>query len=284
MLRIIDVSENNGAIDWAQVRPHIDGAIIRVGYRGYGRAGTLVKDTMCRSYLLNAAEQGIPVGAYFCSQAINDEEAYEEAVFIRNGLQGHRLALPVFLDSEWGEHLTGTGRADRISQARRTQYALTLLRTLRGFGYQTGLYTGVSWFQTELDGEAIRADGHKIWLASVEHVEPAIPYDAWQYSWLGHIPGIVTNVDMNHFRKSVFMEDEAMRYQRLNDIPNNNGFRDIIAQLMDAKIINGDGSDPVGNNDIIDLSRDQVRLLVFLYRGGAFDAKLRAMGLRPVVG
>lgn len=74
-----------------------------------------------------------------------------------------------------------------------------------------------------------------------------------------------------------------VRYTRLNDIPNEYGFRDIINTLMDAKIINGDGSDPTGNNDVIDLSHDQVRSLVFEYRGGAFDRKLIAMGMAPAV-
>lgn len=74
-----------------------------------------------------------------------------------------------------------------------------------------------------------------------------------------------------------------VRYERLSDIPNDNGFRDVVETLMNAKIISGDGSDPTGNNDVIDLSHDQVRSLVFEYRGGAFDRKLTAMGMAPAV-
>ena len=57
----------------------------------------------------------------------------------------------------------------------------------------------------------------------------------------------------------------------------------VIEALMNAGVIQGDGSDPVGNGDVIDLSHDQVRLLVFSYRGGAFDARLKAAGLKPAV-
>ncbi|MHC1723297.1 MAG: C39 family peptidase [Aminipila sp.] len=80
-------------------------------------------------------------------------------------------------------------------------------------------------------------------------------------------------------------EEEAVvvRYEKLKDIPNNVGFRDIIEILMNAKIINGDGSDTSGNNDVIDLSLDQVRTFVMLYRGGAFDRKLIEMGMKPAV-
>lgn len=78
-------------------------------------------------------------------------------------------------------------------------------------------------------------------------------------------------------------EEDMVRYQKLGDIPNEYGFRDVIEALMDAGIINGDGSDPDGNGDVIDLSHDQVRSLVFEYRGGAFDRKLMAEGATPAV-
>lgn len=77
-------------------------------------------------------------------------------------------------------------------------------------------------------------------------------------------------------------KDTMVRYERLSDIKSAT-FRTIIEKLMNAGIIQGDGSDATGNNDVIDLSHDQVRLLVFAYRGGAFDAKLKAAGLEPAV-
>ena len=55
--------------------------------------------------------------------------------------------------------------------------------------------------------------------------------------------------------------------------------RNIKATRHAGKAVQGDGGDPA----VIDLSHDQVRTLVFGYRGGAFDAKLRAMGLEPAV-
>ena len=76
-------------------------------------------------------------------------------------------------------------------------------------------------------------------------------------------------------------EDKPMTYKYLKDIPEK--FRPIINDLMTAGIIQGDGSDQTGNGDVIDLSHDQVRTLVFVYRGGGFDRKLRAAGLIPAV-
>lgn len=85
-------------------------------------------------------------------------------------------------------------------------------------------------------------------------------------------------VDAREFNKE---EDEVVTYKYLKDIPEK--FRPIINDLMTTGIIQGDGSDPAGNGDIINLTHEQVRTLVFVYRGGGFDRKLRAAGLRQAV-
>lgn len=122
------------------------------------------------------------------------------------------------------------------------------------------------------------AEGHALGIAS-NHADP-------DHLWRG----LGMDYNMDDFRRDVaerlgeLKEDEDVaRYKRLNDIPNNNGFRDIIEQLMDAGILGGDGSDKTGNNDVIDLSHDMVRNLVLEYRGGAFDRKFKAVGMEPVV-
>lgn len=78
-----------------------------------------------------------------------------------------------------------------------------------------------------------------------------------------------------------YKEEETVTYKYLKDVPAK--FQPIIEQLMNANIIQGDGSDPVGNNDVINLTHEQVRTLVFVYRGGGFDRQLKARGLQPVV-
>ena len=76
-------------------------------------------------------------------------------------------------------------------------------------------------------------------------------------------------------------DEDVVTYKYLKDVPEK--FRPIIDILMTAGIIQGDGSDPTGNGDIINLTHEQVRTLVFVYRGGGFDAKLRAAGLAAAV-
>ena len=85
-------------------------------------------------------------------------------------------------------------------------------------------------------------------------------------------------VDARQFNKE---EAEVVTYKYLKDVPEK--FRPIINDLMTAGVIQGDGSDPTGNGDVINLTHEQVRTLVFVYRGGGFDRKLRAAGLTTAV-
>ena len=71
----IDVSSYQGDIDWKKVKESgIDFAIIRIGYRGYGNEGNIVLDPKFESNYKKAKKEGIDVGIYFFSQAINIEE------------------------------------------------------------------------------------------------------------------------------------------------------------------------------------------------------------------
>ena len=76
-------------------------------------------------------------------------------------------------------------------------------------------------------------------------------------------------------------EEGEMTYRYLRDVPET--FRPVVELLMKAGIIQGDGSDPQGNEDVINLTHEQVRTLMFVYRGGGFDKKLHVAGLQSAV-
>jgi len=73
----------------------------------------------------------------------------------------------------------------------------------------------------------------------------------------------------------------VITYKKLVDVPEK--FRPIIHKLMTAGIIQGDGSDKTGNGDTINLTHEQARTLVFIYRGGGFGRKLAAVGMETAV-
>lgn len=197
---VIDVSQFQGTIDWEKVAPQVSAAIIRLGYRGYGAAGTLCTDPMYQRNMDGAIAAGLPVGVYWCSQALSDAEALEEARYCVDKLRGYQLTYPVLLDSE---HMgpNASGRADKIGKARRTQYGLTWARAMQDAGYTVGLYCSESWYTAEIDGFAFVEDGFDLWLAKYSQTPPRYTCDAWQFTSTARMDGINTNVDQNHVYK-----------------------------------------------------------------------------------
>lgn len=194
---VIDVSQFQGVIDWEKVAPQVSAAIIRLGYRGYGAAGTLALDPMYQRNMDGAISAGLPVGAYWCSQALSDAEALEEARYCVSKLQGYKLTYPVLLDSEIMSP-NASGRADKIGKSRRTQYGLTWARAMRDAGYIVGLYCSESWYVAEIDGAKFDAEGFEIWIAKYSRYAPKYRCDAWQFTSTARMDGIPTNVDQNH--------------------------------------------------------------------------------------
>ena len=191
----IDVSRWNNSIDWAAVKAAgIDFAIIRVGYRGYG-TGKLVEDPLARQNLAGATAAGIKVGVYVFSQAINQEEAVEEASMALEIVKGYSLAYPIFIDSEYSTSAKD-GRADALSAAQRTAICAAFCKTVANSGYRTGVYASKSWFQYQLNVGGL--EQYHIWLAHyTTATDYARRYDLWQYTSTATVPGIRGSVDMN---------------------------------------------------------------------------------------
>ena len=190
--RGIDVSKFQGSINWSQVKASgVDFAIIRVGYRGYG-SGALVEDSQFRANIQGASSAGIPVGLYFYSQAVNEEEAVEEASMVLSLCGGYRLSYPIYYDTE---HVAG-GRANGISRETRTACAVAFCETIRNAGYSAGVYSYASWFYNSLSYANISK--YSIWIAQYrDNLDFKYSYKIWQYSSKGRVPGISANVDMN---------------------------------------------------------------------------------------
>lgn len=137
---MIDVSTYNGDIDWNAVKAAgVDYAIIRVGYRGYGTA-RLVQDRRFEQNMRGAINAGIRVGAYIVTQAVNTEEAVEEASFIVEKCRGYNVTLPLAIDVEWAGNSYEEGRANSISASTRTDVINAFARTVMNSGYTAMAY------------------------------------------------------------------------------------------------------------------------------------------------
>lgn len=98
VLKVIDVSEHQGSIDWTRVKNSgIDGVILRIGY-GYG-----FEDARFSQYLAKVRALKIPFGIYHYSYAYDTDFAREEGKWTVELLRKYRVtdnAYPIFYDLE----------------------------------------------------------------------------------------------------------------------------------------------------------------------------------------
>ena len=191
----IDVSYHQGFIDWNKVKAAgIEFAILRIGYRGYGQKGTINLDKEFKQNIENAQAAGVDIGVYFFAQAINEDEAREEADFVLKNLEGYELQLPVVYDPE--SILDVPARTDDVSGEQFTKNTIVFCEAIKEAGYTPMIYSNMLWEAFEFDMEQL--DMYQFWYADYEKF-PQTPYayEIWQYSNEGHVDGINGFVDLD---------------------------------------------------------------------------------------
>ena len=190
----IDVSEHQGDIDWNAVKnAGIEFAIIRVGYRTYG-GGEITLDTTFEQNLRNADAAGIKTGVYFFSQAIDPEEAIEEADAVIDAIRPYNITYPVIFD--W-ELITGdSARTDVMTVDNLADACISFCERVKSAGYTPMIYQNKNTTMFKLDLPKLQ--DYDFWLAEYGD-KPTYYYDyqMWQYSSTGKVPGINGEVDMN---------------------------------------------------------------------------------------
>jgi len=205
----IDVSAYQKEVNWKTVADAgTEFVFIRVGYRGYG-TGKIVEDEYAEANVEGALAQGLKVGVYFFSQAITVEEGLEEADFVcafidRLGLGPANILLPVVYDVEYpyseGKPVGRLYEAD-LSLDERTSIALAFLNRAEKNGYRACLYGSRSALNSDGKGRMSEINGrYPVWLAAYTTSKKASysgPYEFWQYSSYGKVPGIEGEVDLD---------------------------------------------------------------------------------------
>ena len=191
----IDVSSHQGVIDWEQVASAgVQYVFVRVGYRGYGN-GAVMADARAAENLRGAKDAGLLVGAYFFSQAIDVQEAEEEAAFAMETLEtiGVKLDLPVVYD--W-EYVSETARTAQMDRQTLTACTLAFCRAAEAEGYVPMIYFNTSQGRDLLDLQQV--EQYPWWLAKYDlEADFLCRTDLWQYTNEGLVPGIGRTVDIN---------------------------------------------------------------------------------------
>ena len=134
----IDVARYQGTIDWQEVsQSGVEFAIVRIGYRGMAD-GEIKEDPNGRYNLQEAAKAGIPLGVYFFSTAVSQEEAEEEAKWVEEVISGYPITYPVVYDCE--NFNDPDSRQYFLNRNERTDIALAFLKTIEKLGYEGMFY------------------------------------------------------------------------------------------------------------------------------------------------
>ena len=198
----IDVSAYNGTINWGNVkRSGIDFAMIRVGYRGYGKAGNFREDANFRTNIKAANQLDLPVGIYFVTQAITEAEAIEEANWVLDKIKGYNVKYPIAIDIEEPglESPFDIPRTQNLDKNTRTYLASVFCKTIQNAGYTPIIYTNLNWAYNYLNMTDLLQ--YDTWIARHRDINlgPGYKWDysMWQYSSTGTVNGILGNVDLN---------------------------------------------------------------------------------------
>lgn len=191
----IDVSDNQGVIDWLKVKgAGVTFAILR------SVRGSLKPDYQFEDNYAGCCKTGIKIGVYKYSYATTVSKALEEAKAVLKLLNGRKLDYPVYFDMEDKCQRT-------LGQLSLTAIANAFMNTIRDGGYRAEIYCSLDWYCNILDTQGIKTDGY--WVArygqnngkAEEKYKPNVGEAGWQFTSKGSIDGISGYVDMNYMYK-----------------------------------------------------------------------------------
>ena len=194
MVKIIDISEHNGNIDFKKVKDHgIKGVIIRLGWIGNKQNHTL--DKKLEEYIMKCKAVGLPYGFYVYSYCKSIDTMKQGAMWTLNELIKRNIkpSYPIFIDME--DNTTISCGKENL-----TLQAVTFCEYIKqNSNFNVGVYANLNWFKNYLDVNKLVT--YKIWLAQYTNANnhsANFKVDLWQYTSDGSVNGINTKVDINY--------------------------------------------------------------------------------------
>lgn len=190
MIKGIDVSHNNGKVDWSAVkRAGVKFAMIRMGYG---------KGNLDREFYRNvngALANGLKIGIYHYSYALNVEDARKEANFVISTLSKcgltHGKLIGVYCDMEDADGYKS--KHGMPSKQTITNICSIIINALWKSGYTAGVYANNDWLDHRIDLRQL--GGCALWLAQPGASKPRRKCTIWQYSFASKIDGKTFDAD-----------------------------------------------------------------------------------------
>lgn len=192
----VDISKQTGTVNFSGLKAAgVDYVMIRIGGRGYS-TGQIALDENFKENIEGAIAEGLDIGVYFYSQAINQDEAVQEVNFVIQNLDPYRgsIKYPVAFDMEFVAN--DEARIDGLSREDRTAITVSFLEGVKAAGYIPMLYGDKEWLIKEVD--LAKLQDYDVWLTQETDI-PDYPYQyaMWQYSSGGVLNGINGDANLN---------------------------------------------------------------------------------------
>lgn len=197
-LKGIDVSEWQRNINWGEVKPQIDFAILKLGNIGDGNKFWI--DPYFETNYNQCKNLGIPIGVYVYSYTNELTNIDDCARAVVNYLQGKILELPVYIDME-DKEIAVEGK-DKL-----TQLVIEFNTIIEQAGLWAGVYANLNWFNNYLNKDIIKSK-YTTWIAhyGVSPDKYEGQYDMLQYTSSGKVSGINGNTDMNEMYRDLIAD------------------------------------------------------------------------------
>ena len=163
----IDISVWQRDINLAQAKAEgVNFTIIRGAYGNK-------KDTAFEALYQRAKSNGLGVGVFWWTRAVNEAQAREEAqILIDNVLRGKQFEYPIYIDVE-------DSLLQNLGKAKVDAIITSALTTLEKAGYYAGFYMNRNWYNNYCNGSSL-AKRFTCWLAQWSSAEPS-GFPMWQF-------------------------------------------------------------------------------------------------------
>lgn len=191
MKKGIDISCHNGEVDMRKVKESgVEFVIIRLGY---GKYDTQIDTRFYENYR-KARTEGIPVGVYLYSYAVNSEDAIKEAELVINRVKDLEIEYPIYIDMEDADHYK---LKKSVTNNTCIDICEEFCKKIEEAGYYAGIYANLNWLNNRINSD--RLDRFDKWVAQWSNkCDYSKTYGMWQYSSKGKVEGILGNVDLNY--------------------------------------------------------------------------------------
>ena len=180
-------------INWKKMHAAgADFAFVRAASRDTAD-GSIYEDTTASAHINGAQANKMNVGLYIFSQAVNSNEAVEEADYVLNLIDQYDwdIDMPIIIDREAGRKTKRLTKA-KLSKAKETAVVQAFADEITSAGYKAGVYASYSWYKDKMNADNL--EDCAIWIArynnmttsnaksGTPYADVLCDYEFWQYS------------------------------------------------------------------------------------------------------